>query len=145
MSPDWLTTWGEERCYFLIYTTTINETKPKSNCWEKLLNYRSNSFILSFLSVFLYVKLLVQRSPPPTWASLAGHAHGGAGFMAQGVAVIFHSLLQFCLDVIQAKSAKPKSVNNHRKKGNRGEVQTKNWPKEVYCLFVEYLWKCFAN
>lgn len=59
---------GEELCCSMC-TTTINETKKHcvNTHWEKLLKYRSNSFILSFLSIFLYVKLLVQRNPPLTW------------------------------------------------------------------------------
>lgn len=102
---------GEGLCCCFIYTTIMNQNQKKDHVnthWEKLLKYRSNSFILSFLSLFLYVKLIVQRNPPPTWSPHpADHDQGGAWLLAQGVVAIFHSHLQFCLDVTQAKPAKP--------------------------------------
>lgn len=109
---------GEDPRCCSIYTTTINETKPKSyTCWEKLLNIGqiALSWVFSLFSV-CKASSPKKSSAHLTLPSCSPCPMEGRGLWLRGVAAIFHSHLQFCLDVTQAKPAKPKKKNGYETK-----------------------------
>lgn len=98
-------------------------------CWEKLLKYRSNSFILSCLSLSVCKASSPKKSSAHlTLPILLISPNGGVWVLAQVMAAIFHSHLQFYLDVTEAKPAKLKE---------KKKVWNQKLSQEVFiaCLF----------
>ena len=131
---------GEELRCCSIRTTTIMKQKPKKTLhhhrWEKLLEYRSNSFILSFLSLFLYVKLLVQRIlRPPDPPIILTTPSGGAWFEVQGVAAIFHSHLQSCLD----ETGEICQTRNREREGTKPETSQRGFDHLFVFKYLEMI------